>query len=73
MGREGSFVRQSLRGLSRFIRLAKVLAQGTRAPSGLASCRPKRMFDVAMIEVDSNAEKGVGCSPARGSWTMVPF
>jgi hypothetical protein len=56
MGSEGSFVGQSYRGLLRFIRLAKVLAQGTRAPRGRASCRPKRMFEVAIIEVDSNAE-----------------
>jgi hypothetical protein len=31
------------------------------------------MFEVAIIEVDSKAEEGVGCSPGKGSWTMVPF
>ncbi len=44
-------------------------------PRGLtpSSARPKIMLVVARIEVESNAEVGVGCSPARNSCTTVPF
>jgi len=56
MGKDGSLTGQSVRGLSRFKTPAKVLAQDIRAPKGLASYSPNRMFEVARIEVDSYAE-----------------
>ena len=55
-------------------RLAKVLAQAILFPRGGTLSSPSRMFAVAMIDVDSNADVFVGVSSGDSvDFTMVPL